>query len=69
MFKHMAMWIWPDAVQGESAEQIVARLRSGEPVAAVAAETECRVLGVDCWALSRGCFVLIAWRSVLFGFA
>jgi uncharacterized lipoprotein YddW (UPF0748 family) len=28
MFKHMAMWIWPDAVQGESAEQIVARLRA-----------------------------------------
>ena len=27
MFDHMAMWIWPDAVEGEPAERIVARLR------------------------------------------
>ena len=28
MFKHMAMWTWPDAVLGESAERIVERLRA-----------------------------------------
>ncbi len=28
MFKHMAMWTWPDAVLGETAEQIVERLRA-----------------------------------------
>lgn len=28
MFKQMAMWIWPDAIEGESAEQIVARLKA-----------------------------------------
>ena len=28
MFRHMAMWTWPDAVNGETPERIVERLHA-----------------------------------------